>query len=161
MKDSFQIGLGGGCHWCTEAVMQVVPGVIQVTQGYVASVFPFDTLSEAVLVNFNRNIDLELLLDVHLETHVSTVLHSRSAIYRSAIYCMFESQIEEVKLIISSLSRKRNKNYITAILPLVEFKASRESLQGYYKTRPQSPFCKQYIEPKLELTKKLIHKFHL
>lgn len=161
MKASFQIGLGGGCHWCTEAVMQEIPGVMQVTQGYMSSIFPHNSLSEAVLVTFNEILDLELLLDVHLETHVSTVLHSRSATYRSAIYGMNESQIVEIKLVISTLSRKRNKNYITAILPFEAFKASRDSLQDYYKTRPQAPFCKRYIAPKLELTKQLVHKFNL
>jgi peptide-methionine (S)-S-oxide reductase len=32
-----KIALGGGCHWCTEAVFQSLKGVQKVEQGYVAS----------------------------------------------------------------------------------------------------------------------------
>jgi len=130
--------------------MQALPGVLHVNQGYIASVAPLDSFSEAVLVSFHNSLDLEILLDVHLETHASTVLHARRAVYRSAIYCMDKEQIEHVRLVVSELSRKRNKQYITAILPFYEFKPSRESLQDYYKTRPDAPFCKRYIAPKLE-----------
>lgn len=151
-----QLGLGGGCHWCTEAVMHAVPGVISVKQGYIAAAAPHDSLSEAVLVGYAHATDLELLLDIHLETHASTSLHSRRETYRSAIYYTSESQLSAIRLMMSTLSRKRNKNYITAILPLHRFEPSRESLQDYYRTRPDAPFCKRYIAPKLELVKQLI-----
>ncbi|MDP5100273.1 MAG: peptide-methionine (S)-S-oxide reductase, partial [Nonlabens sp.] len=113
MNKEHKLGLGGGCHWCTEAVMQVVPGIIQVDQGYIASVTPHERFSEAVLVTYNDAVDLELLIDIHLETHASTVNHSRRNYYRSAIYCMDDAQIAAIRIVVSSLSRKRNKEYIT------------------------------------------------
>ncbi|MDP5077250.1 MAG: peptide-methionine (S)-S-oxide reductase, partial [Nonlabens sp.] len=116
MNKEHKLGLGGGCHWCTEAVMQVVPGIIQVDQGYIASVTPHERFSEAVLVSYSNDADLELLIDIHLETHASTVNHSRRDDYRSAIYCMDNAQIDAIRVVLSSLSRKRNKQYITAIL---------------------------------------------
>lgn len=152
----FTIGLGGGCHWCTEAVMQAVPGVLRVNQGYIASTSPNDRFSEAVLVTCNDWIDLELLLDVHLETHASTVKHSLRDEYRSAVYYANEAQKIEIEAVLCSLSRKRNKEYITAIIPFHAFKPSRNSLQDYYTTRPNAPFCKRYIEPKLYKTRDLI-----
>lgn len=156
MNKEHKLGLGGGCHWCTEAVMQAVPGVVHVDQGYIASGTPHEQFSEAVLVTYNGSLDLELLIDIHLETHASTVNHSRRDSYRSAIYCMDNAQIDVIRAVVSSLSRKRNKQYITAILPFKEFKPSRESLQDYFKTRPNAPFCKRYIAPKLEQVQAII-----
>ncbi|WP_090753803.1 peptide-methionine (S)-S-oxide reductase [Nonlabens sp. Hel1_33_55] len=150
------IGLGGGCHWCTEAVFQQLEGVSNVRQGYIKSLAPHDTWSEAILVDVDLAvISLEKLIDIHLETHSSTVNHQRRSEYRSAVYVMEDNQMKRVEVVMSSLSRKRDKNYITQILKFVEFKASRSSIQDYYRTRPDAPFCKRYIEPKLEILKKL------
>ena len=41
-----KIAVGGGCHWCTEAVFQALKGVEKVEQGYVASDPPFEEFSE-------------------------------------------------------------------------------------------------------------------
>ena len=158
MNKEHKLGLGGGCHWCTEAVMQAAPGVLHVEQGYIASVTPHEQFSEAVLATYSEAANLELLIDIHLETHASTVNHSRRDDYRSAIYCMDNAQIDVIRAVVSTLSRKRNKQYITAVLPFTEFKPSRESLQDYFKTRPDAPFCKRYIAPKLEKVDALIKK---
>lgn len=152
----FKLGLGGGCHWCTEAVFQAVHGVEKVEQGYISSTVPHDSRSEGVVVHISENIDLEQLIDIHLETHESTSMHSRRDDYRSAIYYFQEADKERIEAIMSSLSRKRNKTYITAILPFVAFEPSRESIQNYYKTRPDAPFCKRYIEPKLAVVEKIV-----
>lgn len=150
-----KIGFGGGCHWCTEAVFQAITSVHNVEQGYISSTAPHDAMSEAVIVHFDDSTDLELLLDVHLQTHSSTQLHSRRSDYRSAVYYFDEAQKELLELLLITLSRKRNQSYITAILPFQEFKATRESIQDYYKTRPEAPFCKRYIEPKLKIVEEL------
>lgn len=156
MKTILKIGLGGGCHWCTEAVFQAVPGVLKVEQGYISSKIPYDSMSEAVIAHFKDVVDLKKLIDIHLETHASTRQHSRRDDYRSAVYFFDVETEKKVKSIISTLSRKRNKNYITAVLPFVAFKPSRESIQNYYKTRPDAPFCKRYIEPKLKLVSDIL-----
>jgi len=151
MSSIKKLGFGGGCHWCTEAVFQAITSIHSVDQGYISSTAPYDTMSEAVIVHFDNSTDLELLLDVHLQTHSSTKLHSRRSDYRSAVYYFDKAQKEILEFLLITLSRKRNQSYITAILPFHEFKASRESIQNYYKTRPDAPFCKRYIEPKLKV----------
>lgn len=54
-----KIGFGGGCHWCTEAVFQSLKGVELVEQGWIASIEPYSSFSEGVVVHFNlEQIDL-------------------------------------------------------------------------------------------------------
>ncbi|OUS17998.1 peptide methionine sulfoxide reductase [Nonlabens dokdonensis] len=156
MKNRYKIGLGGGCHWCTEAVFQAVTGVSLVEQGYISSQAPYNTMSEAVLVHFSNDVDLENLIDIHLQTHASTQQHSRRKDYRSAIYYFDPEMKSSVEAVMISLSRKRNKNFITQILPFHAFKPSRASIQNYYKTRPEAPFCTRYIEPKLKKVKEIL-----
>lgn len=156
MKNRYKIGLGGGCHWCTEAVFQAVTGVSLVEQGYISSQAPYNTMSEAVVVHFTNDVDLENLIDIHLQTHASTQQHSRRKDYRSAIYYFNPEMKSSVEAVMISLSRKRNKNFITQILPFHAFKPSRASIQNYYKTRPEAPFCTRYIEPKLKKVKEIL-----
>lgn len=150
MNDIQKIGLGGGCHWCTEAVFQAVEGVVQVEQGYVSSDTPADSLSEAVIVHyFPKKVNLERLLEIHLHTHNSTSNHSFREKYRSAVYCFSAEDEEEAKDILEKLQKDFEENLVTEVLPFREFKASRESIQNYYKKNPNAPFCTKYITPKL------------
>jgi peptide-methionine (S)-S-oxide reductase len=153
---TYKLGLGGGCHWCTEAVFLAVEGVERVEQGYISSTAPFERKSEAVIIHFTDQVDLEKLIDIHLQTHASTKQHSRRGDYRSAIYYFDKELDSRIGVIISSLSRKRNQTYITKVLAFESFEPSRESIQNYYQTRPDAPFCKRYIEPKLKVVRKLI-----
>ena len=98
---------------------------------------------------------MEKLIDIHLQTHAATKQHSRRNDYRIAIYYFDEELKNRIEVIMNSLSRKRNQTYITKVLAFESFEPSRESLQNYYQTRPEAPFCKRYIEPKLEVVRKL------
>jgi peptide-methionine (S)-S-oxide reductase len=151
----YELGLGGGCHWCTEAVFQAVDGVDKVEQGYIFSVAPFADRSEAIVIHFSEQMNFEKLIDIHLQTHASTKEHSRRKEYRSAIYYFNEEMKSKIEEVMISLSRKRNETYITQIIPFVSFEHSWENVQNYYNTRPDAPFCKRYIEPKLEVVKRL------
>ncbi|MEN8816356.1 MAG: peptide-methionine (S)-S-oxide reductase [Nonlabens sp.] len=155
MKVKSKLGLGGGCHWCTEAVFQAVTGVENVKQGYIKSVAPQDHRSEAIIIEFSDLKLLERIIDIHLQTHASTKQHSRRKEYRSAIYYFDEEMKSKVEVVMNTLSRKRNQKYITQLLPFVSFEKSWENIRNYYKTRPNAPFCKRYIEPKLTIVKRM------
>lgn len=155
MEDVQKIGLGGGCHWCTEAVFQSVEGVVKVEQGYIASEAPADALSEAVIVHYlAKKVNLERLLEIHLHTHESTSNHSFRKKYRSAIYYFSAGDKVATKKILEKLQMNFEKELVTQVLPFRKFEASRESIRDYYRKNPEAPFCKRYIEPKLDYLKK-------
>ncbi|GAA3617093.1 peptide-methionine (S)-S-oxide reductase [Flavivirga amylovorans] len=152
-----KIALGGGCHWCTEAVFQSLKGVVKVEQGYVASVEENSNFSEAIIVHFNRDeISLKTLIEIHLHTHKSTSNHSMRSKYRSAVYTFLEEQRRASKCIIEDFQKDFDHALITKVHPFQSFKASREAIQNYYQKNPNKPFCKTFIDPKL---KYLLQKF--
>lgn len=74
---SSKIGLGGGCHWCTEGVFESLLGVSKVNQGWIASSGKDSDFSEAVEVYFDPAvISLSDLIEIHLYTHASRSNHS-------------------------------------------------------------------------------------
>ncbi len=152
MKNIQKIGLGGGCHWCTEAVFQAVKGVQEVAQGYIASEGEAASFSEAVMLHYDpKQVNLERLLEIHLHTHNATSDHSFRKKYRSAIYFFSSEDEKNARIILRKLQENFEKKLITRVLPFQEFKPSRESIQEYYKKNPDAPFCKRYIEPKLAM----------
>ncbi|MCC1483108.1 peptide-methionine (S)-S-oxide reductase [Winogradskyella immobilis] len=154
-----KIALGGGCHWCTEAIFQSLKGVEFVEQGYVASIDKNNTFSEAVIVYFNAQmITLQMLIEIHLHTHKSTSNHSMRAKYRSAVYTFSLEQEQESKLVINDFQNKFENKLITQVIPFSEFKASREAIQNYYQKNPNKPFCETFINPKLRF---LIDKYSI
>jgi len=160
MNDFEKIGFGGGCHWCTEAVFQSLKGVIKVKQGYIASTGDAIAMNEAVIVYFNpKEIEIKNLIEVHLHTHSSTVLHSFRKKYRSAIYFFTEVQKKDCIYWLEFFQKDFSDKIITQILPFSEFKSSRESIQDYFRKNPEAPFCKTYILPKLEKINNLPSQF--
>ncbi len=152
-----KIALGGGCHWCTEAVFQSLKGVGKVEQGYVASIDENNTFSEAVIIHFKtEEIALHVIIEIHLHTHKSASNHSMREKYRSAVYTFSIEQEINSREIIESLQKDFDSKVITKVFPFSEFKASREAIQNYYQKNPKKPFCETFINPKLKL---LLDKF--
>jgi len=152
-----QIALGGGCHWCTEAVFQSLIGVEKVEQGYVSSSGENNSFSEAVIIHFNAvKISLFTLIEIHLHTHNSTSDHSMRFKYRSAIYAFSEQQKLEAKQIIDGFQEAFGFKLVAKVLPFQQFRPSRDQIVNYYYSNPEKPFCKTFINPKLRL---LLDKF--
>ena len=146
-----KVGLGGGCHWCTEAVFQALKGVIKVKQGWI-SASEAKEFSEAIFLHFDpEKISLKELIEVHLLTHKSTSDHSMRKKYRSAVYTFTEAQKMEADKILGLLQKDFQDTLITGVYSYKEFKMSPESFQNYYQKNPNKPFCKTYIDPKLQM----------
>ena len=150
-----KIGLGGGCHWCTEAVFQSLKGVNKAEQGWI-SALGAEEFSEAILLYFDpEEISLKELIEVHLYTHKSTSDHSMRKKYRSAVYTFSENKRKQSQEIILSFQPKFGHKLITKVHPFKSFKPSPSDIQDYYKKNPSKPFCEKYIDPKLSLVAKL------
>ena len=125
-----------------------------VEQGYIASKGTASEFSEAVIVRYlPKKVKLKRLLEIHLHTHNSTSNHSFRKKYRSAVYYFSLEDEKALKEILEVLQKQFEEKLVTQVLPFREFKASREEIQDYYKKHPDAPFCKRFIEPKLERMK--------
>ncbi|HMB62335.1 MAG TPA: peptide-methionine (S)-S-oxide reductase [Eudoraea sp.] len=145
-----KIALGGGCHWCTEAVFQSLSGVVNVEQGYVSSIGDNKTFSEGVVVHFDvAKITLSTLVKVHLHTHKSTSEHSMRRKYRSAIYTFSKEQATIVGEIFKQVQPVFKDPIITKILPFRNFRPSESRYLNYYLSNPEKPFCENHITPKM------------
>ena len=148
-----KIAFGGGCHWCTEAIFESLRGVSKVEQGWVNSTHKdVQSFSEAVIVHFDENsIPLDILIEIHLLTHNATSNHSMREKYRSAIYTFSKEQEKISQIILKEKQKLFDKPLITKVYPFQSFKLNKEKFLHYYKSNPDKPFCKSYIEPKLGL----------
>lgn len=147
-----KIGFGGGCHWCTEGVFNSLLGVRFVEQGWIVSSPPHDTLSEAVIVNFDTTIiSIKDLIQIHLYTHSCTSNHSFREKYRSAIYYFEQEQKAIIEICINEMQPEFENPIITKALPFRGFKLNTENYLNYLYSRPQGEFCKSSIYPKLNV----------
>lgn len=146
-----KIGLGGGCHWCTEAVFQSLKGVKLVEQGWIASTGLSTSFSEAVVVHYDEDeIKLNDLIQIHLETHSSFSNHSMRAKYRSAIYYFDEHEIKLIEDYLIKVQKNNEASLVTKVLPFNAFKINTENYLDYFNKNPEKAFCKRYISPKLQ-----------
>ena len=147
-----KIGLGGGCHWCTEAVFLSLRGVVEVEQGFIALKEDIDSYSEAIIVHYNPEIiGLEDLIQIHLYTHNSTADHSMRAKYRSAVYVFDSLELEKVTTILKLQQKDFSRPLVTRAYYFGRFKPSLPQFHNYYYSNPEKPFCSTYIIPKLAL----------
>ena len=146
------IGFGGGCHWCTEAVFAHLRGVSNVRQGFIKSKPPHDSFSEAVILSYAPEvINLRTLIEIHLRTHSSQSDHKMRGKYRSAIYVFGDRQAGLSREALHSLQPDFKDELVTQVLECIAFKDSDSRFQNYYENGPEKPFCKAYIDPKLKL----------
>ena len=150
-----QIGFGGSCHWCTEAIFLSLKGVSIVQQGWIASNGINTSFSEGVIVVYDAEvISLQTLIEIHLHTHSCTSDHSMRSKYRSAVYTFDEEQREIALTKIESLQKEFPDSIITQVLTCIEFKLNTEDFLNYYFSRPEKPFCENIVNPKLRLLMK-------
>ncbi|WP_420322992.1 peptide-methionine (S)-S-oxide reductase [Flagellimonas sp.] len=152
-----KIALGGGCHWCTEAVFLSLRGVQKVEQGFVSIKEDKNNFSEAVVVAYDRTIiSMMDLISVHLHTHKSTSEHSFRNKYRSAVYVYLEEDFKQATSILNQLQSDFEQKLVIKVYGFGKFKPSEEQFHNYYYANPEKPFCETYISPKL---KTILSKF--
>lgn len=152
MSQPIKIGLGGGCHWCTEGVFASLKGIEQVEQGWISATDLPEKMSEAVIVHFNPEIiTLHDIMEIHLMTHSSSSAHNMRDKYRSAVYAFDENQFTEANMLLSRFREIWDRELITELLYFHSFKNNSPEFIDYFLTRPDAVFCERYIHPKLAL----------
>jgi len=143
----------GGCFWCTEYVLESLPGVMEVVSGYAGGKVKNPTYEqvstgntghyESVLLKYdNTKLSYERLLEVFWKnidpTDPSGQFYDKGTQYQTAIFYFDDEQrsrAEESKRRIE-LANIFESKIVTKILPVKEFYPAEDYHQNYYKTCP-------------------------
>ncbi len=157
--------LGGGCFWCTEAVLQRIEGVLSVVPGYAGGSTPNPTYeevctgdtghAEVIQVSFDPHlISYDEILDIFWQAHDPTTLNRQGedtgTQYRSIIlYADDEQKAAAEKSKIRAQAKFRDP-IVTEIKPLETFWKAEDYHQNYYNTHGSAGYCRMVISPKLK-----------
>jgi peptide-methionine (S)-S-oxide reductase len=159
---------GAGCFWCVEAVLEQLPGVLDVTSGYMGGSVPDPTYeqvcsgttghAEVVQVTFDpAKMTYETLVDWFFKLHDPTTLNRQGpdsgTQYRSAIFWHSEAQREVAVRKKKELeaSRKFRDPIVTEVAPAGPYYRAEGYHQDYYRfNKDKNPYCRVVITPKLD-----------
>ena len=171
MSDTQTITLGGGCFWCTEAVLVKVRGVTDVEVGYsngqVARPSYEDVCTgrtecnEVVKLRYDpADITLREILEIFFVVHDSTTLNRQGGDvgtqYRSAIYYETAEQQQVANDIIREMSQDKllGKPIVTEVVPLANYWPAEEYHQDFFAKNPSQAYCLAVAAPKVEKFRK-------
>lgn len=158
---------GGGCFWCTEAVMERLSGVLDVKSGYMGGESENPTYEqictgksghvEVIQVAFDfKKISYAELLDVFWQAHDPTTLNQQGADrgpqYRSAVFYQSEQQkntARQSKAVLDESGRYANPA-VTEITQASTFWEAEKQHQDFYSNNPGNSYCRMVIHPKLK-----------
>ncbi len=156
--------LGGGCFWCTEAVLEKLRGVHSVTSGYAGGKVPNPTYreicsgltghAEVVRIEFDPEvISYADLLRVFFATHDPTTLNQQGADrgtqYRSTIMYDSDAQRETALAVMEELKNTFDRPIVTEVVEEPTFYPAEAYHQEYYRSNPGQPYCQAVIAPKV------------
>jgi peptide-methionine (S)-S-oxide reductase len=163
-----KIVLGGGCFWCTEAVLDNLPGVTKITPGYSGGITnnpSYDEVctgrtghAEVVMVEYDPvQVSLEELLDLFFATHDPTTPNRQGGDigtqYRSIILYTSEEQKAAIQSFIDGIRKDYESPIVTEVKPLEAFYPAEDYHQSYYDKNPRQPYCQLVISPKVKKAK--------
>jgi len=162
------IYLGGGCFWCIEAFLNILPGVESVVSGYAGGDKKNPTYddvcsgktghAEVVRVIFSPvQISLEKILKIFFLSHNPTTLNRQGGDigtqYRSIILCDSLMQKEIVEKFIQKIMFNFTDVIVTEVKMLNVFYKAESYHQNYFKNNPEKAYCQVIIAPKIEKIK--------
>lgn len=156
---------GGGCFWCTEAVLERVPGVRKAVSGYAGGKVDNPSYeevctgrtghAEVIQVEFDPAVvSYEKILEVFFESHDPTTLNRQGADegtqYRSVIF--YHDQAQQVAAGRARLAAQAHHAdpIVTEIAPLTRFYAAEKYHQDYFRNNPNAGYCSFVIKPKVK-----------
>ena len=163
--NSQAITLGGGCFWCTEAVFEIVDGVLAVESGYsnghvvnptYEQVCRGDTgHAEVIRVDFDADrISLREILAIFFTIHDPTTLNRQGndtgTQYRSGIYLHDAAQEAEVRAVVAEANEALKGRVVTEVKPLANYSKAEGYHQHYFANHPNAGYCAFVVAPKVE-----------
>ncbi len=156
--------LGGGCFWCVEATLELLPGVKNVVSGYAgghkenptyeAVITKTTGHAEVVQVEFDPAvISYEKLLEAFWEVHDPTTLNRQGndvgPQYRSIILYHNDAQKLAAERSKAAEQKKLSRPIVTEIVPLKKFYEAEAYHQDYFRRNPNQAYCQVVIRPKV------------
>ncbi|HTY40179.1 MAG TPA: peptide-methionine (S)-S-oxide reductase MsrA [Candidatus Paceibacterota bacterium] len=172
MKTTESAVFGGGCFWCTEAVFEMLRGVVSVRSGYAGGKIANPTYemvssgttghAEVVRIEFDpKQIAYDDLLTVFFATHDPTTRNRQGndigPQYRSVIFYTTDAQKAAAEKFIAKLNGS-GPPVVTEVEPLTEFYEAENYHRAYYQNNTDAPYCQVVINPKIEKVKKRFHE---
>ncbi len=161
--------VGGGCFWCTEAVLELLPGVKAVVSGYAGGTVANPTYeqictgrtghAEVIQVEFDPAVvSYEKVLEVFFEGHDPTTLNRQGADegtqYRSVIYYHDAEQQKIAGRAKLAAQAQYEAPVVTEISPLPKFYPAEKYHQDYFRNNPSAGYCSFVIKPKVSKLQK-------
>jgi len=165
---------GNGCFWCSEAVFQLLKGVISAESGYSGGTVANPSYkevctgltghAEVIRVVFDPElISYEELLEAFWASHDPTTLNRQGndvgTQYRSVIFYLNTAQkaaAEKAKTVLNQEQAFPNP-IVTEISPAGPFYPAENYHQEYYDLNGSEPYCTFVIKPKLDKFRKVFH----
>ena len=158
--------LGGGCFWCTEAVLSELIGVEKVESGYSDGTVANPTYqqvctgttghAEVVQITFDSKlITFEDLLKIFFTTHDPTTLNRQGADagtqYRSIILYHNGEQKTVAERVIKEIESTGiwGRPIVTQVKPFEAFYKAEDYHQEYFRLHGRQPYCQFVIAPKV------------
>lgn len=154
-----------GCFWCTEAVLEQQPGVLDAVSGYMGGEIDNPTYqqvcsgetghAECVQVTFDpQRISYATLLEWFFRAHDPTTLNRQGADegtqYRSAIFFHDANQKEQALAAVKQFQPNFRDPIVTEITAATRFWPAEAYHQDYFKNHPNQGYCRAVIAPKLK-----------
>ena len=156
---------GGGCFWCTEAVLKSLKGVISAIPGYSGGDVENPTYekvslgatghAETVQIEFDPQvISYSDLLTVFFATHNPTTLNAQGndigTQYRSMIFYTDLAQKKEAEDFINNLNSELGGKVVTELREFERFYEAEDYHKNYYERHKDQTYCELVIAPKIE-----------
>ena len=156
---------GGGCFWCTEAVLERIDGVFDVTSGYAGGDIDNPTYeqvcsgrtghAEVVQVTFDpAKIASGDLLDWFFKAHDPTTLNAQGndhgTQYRSVVFFHSAAQEQAARAAIERAQKDHRNKIVTEVTQAPKFWPAEQYHQDYYRQNPNQSYCRATIPPKLK-----------
>lgn len=150
----------GGCFWGVEHYLEMAPGVLSVTSGYIGGELENPTYqdvsykktghAEAVEVVYDPSkTDFETLAKLFFEIHDPTQVNRQGPDigeqYRSAVFYLDEEQKAITEKLIGLLEDK-GYNVATQVVPAGKFWPAEDYHQDYYAKTGKEPYCHSRVE---------------